>query len=100
MGEVSSGPEPSGISSENEINIDDIVAFLADGDLTKKDYIYWNVTLDEAGKYAEIQSRKVLFRESVITFLTGSKDNQKTPEEISKIVKEKRKRWLQQKTLQ
>lgn len=95
MGKCNSGPEQSGISSENEINIDDIVAFLADGDLTKKDYIYWNVTLDEAEKYAKIQSRKVLFREAVITFLTGNKDNQRTPEEISKIVEEKKERWLQ-----
>ncbi len=100
MGKCNSRPEPSGISSDNEINFDDIVAFLADGDLTKKDYIYWNVTLDEAERYAKIQSRKVLFREAVITFLTGSKETQRTPEEISKIVEEKKKQWLQLKSFQ
>jgi len=89
----------SRVNDEQNNTIEDIVALLADGDITKKDYIYWNVTLDDAERYAKLQSRKVIFRESVIAFLTGGQKNQRLPEEVGEIVKEKKK-WLQQKNFQ
>ena len=73
------------------------MAFLADGDVTKKEYIYWNVTVSEAQLYAKLQARKVLFREAVIGFIVGDKTKNQSSEEIKQIAKEKKQKWLQKK---
>jgi hypothetical protein len=52
---------------------------LSKGDITKKDYILWNHTIEEARPYLKFIEREVLFREAVIAFFV---DESKTKEGV------------------
>lgn len=54
-----------------------MVLLLTDGDITKEDYVFWNVTVSKAMQYVRYQSRKVLFREAVIKMIVGETDEEK-----------------------
>ncbi|HQG81826.1 MAG TPA: hypothetical protein PLU14_00325 [Caldisericia bacterium] len=53
---------------------------LSDGDITKRDNILWNYTLQEIQPYVKHSVRKILFREAVLSFL-GVKDLEETDNE-------------------
>lgn len=55
-----------------------MVLLLTDGDITKEDYVFWNVTVSKAMQYVRYQSRKVLFREAVIKMIVGETDEEKS----------------------
>ena len=64
-----------------------MVVVLTDGDITKRDAVLWGYTLEEAQPYVKHMSRKVLFREAVISFLVGE-----TPDRKEARVKEQYRR--------
>lgn len=57
--------------------LDEVVLYLAKGDITKSDGIEWSFTLKEAERYLKYVMREVLFRESVIAFLVGETEEEK-----------------------
>jgi len=69
----------SGSTQDKDIEeiLDEMVCILAKGDITKKDSIEWGVTLHESRRYLEYQSREILFREAVISFLVGETEEEK-----------------------
>ena len=54
-------------------DLDHIVALLCDGDITKRQYVLWNVSTDEIEEYLDIQLEKVKFRKVILAYL-GVKD--------------------------
>jgi len=46
---------------------------LADGDITKRDWIEKNVTLKEAERYRKYQSKKFLLREGILSVFFSAK---------------------------
>jgi len=47
------------------------VAFLSDGDITKRDSLLWGFTVRECKPYFRVRERQALFREAVIAFIVG-----------------------------
>jgi hypothetical protein len=53
--------------------------YLTDGDITRRDAVLWGYTLGECAPYLKHRKRELLFREAVIAFMTGGKEE--TPED-------------------
>lgn len=69
-----------------------MICAVTDGDITKRNYIYYNCTLNDVLMYLEHQTRKILFREAVIKFLLGDTEKDKRMmDDYCKICKSKNK---------
>ena len=58
---------------------------LSDGDITKRDTILWQYTLDECKPYIKYKMRNVLLREAILAYLGVKDPNSKKKKKDMKI---------------